>query len=319
MSEGGSIKSWLDELNELVDELAKRINMHRDRLGKSESTTRYALIDPLLSKIGWNLADPNQVLTEYTTESNKRLDYAMWSQKRVCLVVEAKALGKDLGDEEANQAIQYCYRTGCQHYVVTNGDRWEGYDLYAKGELSEKREFNFSVTERPTIMDIFWLWPGNFEGATAPPKLHQRQSNEPPSVAGHQAPLPQSPTLAVEGGTPLPEVEYRVGMGKPRGLVFPDGKTKDVSKSWTAVQPATVEWLVDTGRLRSLPLSNKRGTHLVNETPTRKDGSKFLHPRKVREGIWMDMNGAPPHHLRRAQEILEACGIDPNAVRLELG
>ena len=97
MSEGGSIKNWLDELNELVDELAKRINMHRDRLGKSESTTRYALIDPLLSKIGWNLADPNQVLTEYVTKSAKRLDYAMWYDNRVCLVVEGQTSTPRLG------------------------------------------------------------------------------------------------------------------------------------------------------------------------------------------------------------------------------
>ena len=65
---------WLDELNDLVDELSKRINMHRDRLARSESTTRYALIDPLLAKIGWRLADPSHILTEYVTEESNRLE-----------------------------------------------------------------------------------------------------------------------------------------------------------------------------------------------------------------------------------------------------
>ena len=56
---------WLDELKDLVEELRQRIRDHREVLDKSESTTRYALIDPLLTKVGWRLADPSHVLTEY--------------------------------------------------------------------------------------------------------------------------------------------------------------------------------------------------------------------------------------------------------------
>ena len=55
---------WLDDLNELVDTLKQRIEQHKDVLGKNETATRYALIDPLLTALGWDLQDPGQVQTE---------------------------------------------------------------------------------------------------------------------------------------------------------------------------------------------------------------------------------------------------------------
>ncbi len=320
MSDGASTKSWLDELNDLIDELAKRINTHRDRLVKSESTTRYALIDPLLSKIGWNLADPSQVLTEYTppkrfaAEKPPRLDYAMWSEGRVCLVVEAKPLDKDLGDEESDQAMAYCFKTQCQHYVVTNGKQWTGYDLDPNLDVDEQRVFDFSVTEQREIMELLWLWPGNFRGKTARPRLHQKTDEERPSVPDRLAPLPPSPRV----GTPLGELVYKKGMSRPHRLAFPGGTTTDLFRRWARIQPATVEWLIHTGRLESLPLQNKRGTYLVNKAPTRANGDQFLSPREVRDGVWIDTHFAPANHLKKAQEILEACGIDPSTVRVEL-
>ena len=312
---------WLDELKELVDELRQRIDKHGHVLDKSESTTRYALIDPLLAKIGWRLADPSHVLTEYVIENGKRLDYAMWDDRgKMCLVVEAKSLDKQV-DSETDQAIQYCYRSGCQYFVVTNGDQWKGYDLLAEGDLSEKLQFDFSVTNPAGIMELFWLWPGNFEGTTVPPKLlHQQPNNAKRASAGAQGDRhsPPSPRSTPTVGTPLPEVPYkRRGMGKPRRLRFPNGAAEDMA-SWRSVQSATVGWLVDTRKMTICPVKNKHGTVLVNDTAKRPDGNDILHPLEVRKGFWIDANLGPANHLRRAQEILDACDVDPTTVRLEL-
>lgn len=68
----------LDDLEELVGQLRHRINDHRSVLMRSESTTRYALINPLLDGLGWDLSDPDQVLTEYEAsyEGDDRRHYA---------------------------------------------------------------------------------------------------------------------------------------------------------------------------------------------------------------------------------------------------
>lgn len=254
---------WLDELSKIVDDLATRINTHGNILTNSESTTRYALIDPLLSALGWHLSDPAQVRTEYSMETG-RLDYAMWQGKRLCLIVEAKKLGASLdkNDPAIRQAIQYCYTSSCDYFVATDGNQWLGYDLMHKGTFEEKCMLNFTVVDRRGIMDLFWLWPGNFESEPKQPNLHKRHVEETVS----RSTLQQVNT----SGVPLPNA-YEKGMEKPLRLVFPDGETKDLSKPnpWWRIQAATVEWLIDHNHVKVLPLQTEGGCHLVKENEPR--------------------------------------------------
>ena len=95
----------------------------------------------------------------------------MWHGTRVCLIVEAKSLGTEFTGNELEQAINYCIRTECLHFVLTNGDLWHGYSIRQGGNLGAQRQLDFSLTEGAGIMELFWLWPGNFEGTTARPKF----------------------------------------------------------------------------------------------------------------------------------------------------
>ncbi len=311
---------WLDELNDLVEQLHERINKHGEVLRKSESTTRYALIDPLLTKIGWDLPDPDKVRTEHVIEAEQakpRLDYAMLQDHLVCLVVEAKALGKPLEFAERGQAIGYCHEIGCRYYVVTDGDRWEGYDIKADGSLPQQRRLNFRVTDKPPkIMDLFWLWPGNFRGKAEPPHLHEPPVDQRASVGGpRRSPARQRPPTAA---TPLPQVRYTSGMNPPQRLWFPDGKARDVSR-WLDIQVAVVAWLVDSNQMKNLPVLYKGKTVLVNREPKRANGSNFQVPRLVKKNHWIDTNQSGKNHLKKAEQILKECGISPETVGVEFG
>ena len=108
-------------------------------------------------------------------------------------------------------------------------------------------------------------------------------------------------------------------MGKPRRLIFPDGQTKDVTKSWASVQPATAEWLIDGGHVKGLPLCNRQGTYLLHKVPKKKTGKPFRRgAREVRENHWIDMAFGPEAHLKKAIELLESCDVKPATVHLEL-
>ena len=61
---GAVAAAWLDELSRVVQILAERIKEHGHTLRGNELGTRYALIDPLLANLGWDLADPNEVVAE---------------------------------------------------------------------------------------------------------------------------------------------------------------------------------------------------------------------------------------------------------------
>ena len=123
---------WLDDLNELVGTLKERIEPHNEVLRGNETATRYALIDPLLTALDWDLSDPGQVRTEYNPdgERRRRSDYTMFTggdQKKSQLVIEAKNLGTPISDEIIDQTIAYCIREGIPYFVVTNGGDWEAY------------------------------------------------------------------------------------------------------------------------------------------------------------------------------------------------
>ena len=66
----------LEELLSVVETLRGRIAAHGPALRQSEALTRYALIDPLLRGLGWDTADPSQVLVEYHSGGGSA-DYAL--------------------------------------------------------------------------------------------------------------------------------------------------------------------------------------------------------------------------------------------------
>lgn len=300
---------WLDELERTVRTLADRIKVYEGTLLSNETATRYALIDPLLVSLGWNLADPSEVQVEHKLGANMRVDYAMLSDGQPYLLIEAKNLGTPLS-QAAVQAGQYALTTSARYVVLTNGRQWEGYSL--RGEEQEKRVFEFNITSPSSAtLDLLWLWNGNFRGRTTRLKLPEWSEVHSPTTITP----PRRPRTS---GKPLSVVRYKQGMGKPSRLIFPDGTTEDVSKSWASVQVKTAEWLIDNKRVKDLPLRNKRGTHLMHNSPTSKDGLQFKAPRRLRGNYWINTHFNPANHLRRAIELLFECGVEPDTVRLEL-
>ena len=308
---------WLDELDQLVRTLADRIVQHGHVLRGNEQATRYALIDPLLASLGWNLADPSEVVAEYRLgdSGERKVDYAMLYDGKPYLLVEAKNLGESLS-RAAEQAGAYALTTPAQYVVLTNGQQWAGYSLGGY----DKDVFQFNVSQSSATLDLLWLWRGNFKGKTTQPKPHKlhRPSGEEAVSPLWSAPLPRPTNKPAASGVPLPDVNYTKGMPKPRFLVFPDETRRDVSKSWATVQVAMAEWLIDGDHVKKLPLCNKNGTHLLHNIPTKKDGKPFRQPREVRRNHWIDMNFGPAYHLQKAMELLESCGIDTDKVHLEI-
>ena len=187
---------------------------------------------------------------------------------------------------------------------------------YSLGKVGDKQVFEFNVTA-PKVLDLLWLWHGNFRGRTTQPNLHERSSDVAVSVSATHPVVSHEGETPATAGVPLPDVDYAKGKPSPRLLVFPDGEAKGVSKSWASVQPATAEWLIDHKRVTDLPLCNSQGTYLMHKEPKKKTGSRFTRGREVRDGHWIDMDLTIVQHLRRAKELLSVCDVDPHTVCLE--
>lgn len=74
-----------DDLKQTIRDLNKRMHVHGDELRGNEWLTRYALIDPILTALGWNLADPEQVIPEYRPNESDRyaIDYMLKNKIRL--------------------------------------------------------------------------------------------------------------------------------------------------------------------------------------------------------------------------------------------
>ena len=135
----------------------------RDRPGGlSEADTKAALINPILSALGWEPGDPSSVSEEYRhKQQDNPVDYALfvlWTQP--VLFVEAKALNKDLSDHRwITQTLAYASAAGVEWCVLTNGDEYRIYNTLAKAEAEKKifREVRLSRDERAFCIETLLL------------------------------------------------------------------------------------------------------------------------------------------------------------------
>ncbi len=101
------IKMPLEKLIEVIAALQEKIKRFSSEFEKSEVLTRYALVDPMLRALGWDTEDPAQIRPEFSTETGNP-DYALLWDGKPYVMVEAKALGKDLGSAK-KKGFQYCW------------------------------------------------------------------------------------------------------------------------------------------------------------------------------------------------------------------
>ena len=310
---------WLDDLNELVGTLKERIEQHKDVLSKNETATRYALIDPLLTALGWDLSDPRQVQTEYSI-GDGRADYAMLSGRNTPeIVIEAKKLDRPISDG-IKQSISYCTEDGIKYFVVTNGRDWAAYETHKVVPVTDKQIIDFSLTDptRPTVMKMLWLWRGNFESESPivpvvpdRPVSQQAATSAPQPAAAAPPPSVQQP----DRGIPLDE--FSPGKGPPpAALLFSGGTKKSIAK-WYEMQTLVVQWLIDTERLTEAdcPVEGSGGGHLVSTSPVKRDGNKFGIPKQIGR-FYVDAEAAAARHINIAKAILKARNVNPSDVRV---
>jgi hypothetical protein len=145
-----------------VEVLRKRIQQVRDRKELiGEQNTKAALIDPLLSAMGWELQEIDEVRREYRRKpQDNPVDYALFLNRTECLLIEAKSLEKDLGDRKwISQNISYAAVVGVKWCVLTNGDEYRIYNSHAEVDVDEKlfRKVRISDSEPKFIIDTLVL------------------------------------------------------------------------------------------------------------------------------------------------------------------
>jgi hypothetical protein len=131
----------MPELAEVLRTLtgkARRLLAKNGEVG--EENTKALLVEPMLQALRWDTHDLDEVKREfrYNPQDNP-VDYALFVSGKPRLFVEAKSLGRDLGQRKwKTQAVNYANTAGVEWCVLTDGNFWQVYKSNAPGDLDQK-------------------------------------------------------------------------------------------------------------------------------------------------------------------------------------
>ena len=140
----------LDDLVSVIETLQGLIKRHDETLGSFKYRTRMLLIDPLLDALGWDTSDPEMVIPDYHAGYGKE-GYALLGRAqgarsyKPIAIIEAKQLSADIVDADRAQALINAMITGAKYVGLTNGDRWEFYDVFSQSSIDDRRILSISI------------------------------------------------------------------------------------------------------------------------------------------------------------------------------
>ena len=318
----------LDDLVTVIETLQKRIAVHGHSLQQNETRTRTALIDPILTALGWDVSDPSLVTPEFPLGGG-RVDYALMNLPAAipAATVEAKKLGEQL-DSHRLQMLNYANADGIRYAGLTDGNHWEMYEIFKAGSLDERRRLNLSIVGSPAYkaaLDFLLLWRPNLASGqpvvAKTPVLSFHRSDETVPIDPNSFPddTPKSTeTLPTEiGWRPIAEVTPSIGDPRPNAIRIEQGPEIAISR-WNQVLIEIAEWLCEQGLLthQNSPVSVGPSRYLVALTPQHKSGRNFAKPRKISGGMYLELDYTGKDFIRHIRTLLDGLNVPANSVEL---
>jgi predicted type IV restriction endonuclease len=123
-----------------------------------EENTKATLIDPILTALGWNLENIDEVRHEYKRRpQDNPVDYALFQNGMACLLIEAKSLEQDLNDDKwVSQNVSYAAVVGVEWCVLTNGDEWRIYNSHAVVPVDQKLFRAVRISDTQNEGQVLW-------------------------------------------------------------------------------------------------------------------------------------------------------------------
>ncbi len=321
----------LDDLVGVIETLQQRIRDHGTALRENETRTRMALIDPLLTALGWDVSDPGLVTPEYNV-SGRWADYALLGPDgKPAATVEAKKLGESLASHRM-QMLNYSNASGVEYAGLTDGDHWELYEVFQRGQLEDRRILDISIANTPAYqcaLQLLLLWRPNLVSgqpmaanepllglATVP---HTAAREVPPAIETLRPIVPEA-DFDSTGWVPMTDFNPPSGTKPPAAIKFPDGVETKISR-WKQIPKAVADWLYAKRllTLETLPIASRGNRFFANHKPIMRDGKPMVVYEPIGSGdIFINVDLSANSTRLSARKMLEHCGIDPATVQLQV-
>ena len=295
MRENGGLVMPLDDLVQVIETIQRRITSYGPTF--NETQTRVALIDPLLTALGWDVADPALVTPEYRTDVGWA-DYALQGPgSKPASVVEAKRLGSFV-ENHLDQMVGYCISQGIAYAAVTDGDHWQMYRTFDPVPLVQKRVLDVQISTTHAFecaLKFLLLWKPNVETGRA------IKGEKPVFPGGSRDGGGEDPPPPPGDWTPLPDFQFEGKSVKELTLKLPDGVERQL-QYWYEIPIEIAEYLIRKGKLTAekCPVDKSRGARLIHMEPLRSGGENFARAIRLSNGLFIEVHGsAKPESTER--------------------
>lgn len=135
-----------DEIKRLGEQFINR----KDKV-TTEEGTKTSFVLPFIRVLGYDDADPSEVIPEYTTDigmkKGEKVDYAILSNEKPIIIIECKHLKEKL-DIHKTQLERYFHVTDAKFAILTNGQTYRFYtDLVAPNKMDIEPFLEVDITD----------------------------------------------------------------------------------------------------------------------------------------------------------------------------
>ena len=123
----------------------------RERLAQgayaNEAAISHGVVTPILNALGWDSADPQQLVPEFPIPARGRIDFALFTLgQRPAVFIEVKGVG--LTFEGDRQLFEYAFHEGVPFCVLTDGRQWSFYLPGGQGSYDDRRVYRLQLDDR---------------------------------------------------------------------------------------------------------------------------------------------------------------------------
>lgn len=305
-------------MQNLIDTLKivqERIEKHEENLKCNETLTRYALIDPLLRALDWNLEDPDILIPEDVDKRQRRTDYSFGDR---IMILEAKPLNQPL-DKYLEKLKQYMHDRRSVYGILTNGNQWKTYQLIGQ-KPTHLNEFNVTDSLETIIPKIVCLhkqviMPMEPSETDICEHCNLKFNNKKDLSAHinkiHVSPPPPESDMVVL----LSDYKYIPGSESPKKLIICDKHIKITA--WRHIITEVSRYLIKN---KYITISNcpipKLGNYIISTTYVHESGKKFVSPKKVNE-FYVELNASSETSIKNSIKLINHVGADLSKFKLQ--
>ena len=344
------------DLKETIEVVLARIKTYRDLYEKSEESVRYQIINPILNALGWDPENPEEVRPNISTEEGVP-DYLLLKRNKKVLFIEAKKLSIDVEQKEIVRKLgQYCFGEGMKYGVLSNGATWILFRAFQEGTTMAERvvwkvdietdDITASVGRLNTIskdnidnvetlvkklqiLDEIWqslleepkdliigLIPV-FENLTKEgyPDYEFAPLEIEDFIKERVRELISAPTETGIEGVTEPELWERTE--RPGKIKI--GKDVFQIHNSYEILITTANWLIKQGKLKptDCPVGTGYKRNLINKDPKHKFGENFRAPKKLSNGLWIEVHYSTAGCITNARRLLEKFGYSGSMLEVQ--